>query len=130
MCSLGGPSAYLASLHATSALLEAFLLVTFTSFDPSLLDDVLSCLSKGHDFQPLVGVGALKQKFWEQLRALAAANQLVESAKNDSDRAHWSASTAKESRAWLHGLPISSLGLRLDDHALRIAVGLRLDTPL
>ena len=56
------PSAYLASLHATSALVEAILPVTLTSSKPSLLDDVLSRWSEGHDFQPPAGVGALKQK--------------------------------------------------------------------
>ena len=44
------PSAYLASLDATSALVEAILPVTFTSSKPSLLDDVVSCWLKGHDF--------------------------------------------------------------------------------
>ena len=52
------PSAYLALLHATSTLVEAILPVTFISFRPSLLDDVLSCWSKGHDFQTPVGVCA------------------------------------------------------------------------
>ena len=39
------PITYLASLHATSAMVEALLLVNFTSTKPSLLDDVFSCWS-------------------------------------------------------------------------------------
>ena len=45
-------------------------------------------------------------------------------------RARLLAAATKESGAWLHALPVSSLGLRMDDHTTRIAVGLRLGTPL
>ena len=37
---------------------------------------------------------------------------------------------SKDSGAWLQALPVSSLGLRLDDNSLCIAVGLYLGTPL
>ena len=94
-----------------------------------LLDEVVSCWSKGHDFQPPVGVRAIQQKSWDHLR-VAAANQLVESAMNDIDIAHLLASSAKESGAWLYALPISALGIWLDDDSLTIAVGVHLGTPL
>ena len=45
-------------------------------------------------------------------------------------RARLLAAATKESGAWLHALPVPSLGLRMDDHTTRIAVGLRLGTPL
>ena len=35
-----------------------------------------------------------------------------------------------ESGAWLRALPVSALGLRMDDDAVRVAVGLRLGAPV
>ena len=36
----------------------------------------------------------------------------------------------RESGSWLHTLPVTSLGLRMDDNTIRIAIGLHLGTPL
>ena len=54
----------------------------------------------------------------------------MEGAVDDIDRARLLASRSKESGAWLHALPISAMGLRLEDESFRIAVGLHLGTPL
>ena len=40
------------------------------------------------------------------------------------------AASTPHSGDWLHALPISSCGLRLDDEAVRVAVGLRLGAKL
>ena len=48
---------------------------------------------------------------------------------DDIDKAPLLASSLKESEAWLHAVPISAMGLRLEDESFRIAVGLHLWAP-
>ena len=48
---------------------------------------------------------------------------------NIHERARLLAVAAPESGAWLRALPVSALGLRMDDDTVRIAVGLRLGAP-
>ena len=52
----------------------------------------------------------MRQKSWDDAGAHALAQQLLEGATDEVSRERLLASTAKESRAWLHALPISSLG--------------------
>ena len=87
-------------------------------------------MEEGHDRQAPAGAGAVWQKSWDNIRASILAEQLLDEASDDVNRARLLAGATKESGAWLHALPVASLGLRMDDDSLRIAVGLRLGAPI
>ena len=124
------PSAFLASMNANATLIETILPMTVSSSTSSLMEDAFSNWLVGHDSQAPTDTEAQSQKHWDHLRSLATAIKLEESATDDIDRARLLASQSGESGAWLHALPIATMGLQLDDDSLRIAVGLRLGTPL
>jgi hypothetical protein len=57
-------------------------------------------------------------------------SQLLQRQTDIYDKARLLASTAKHSGDWLNAIPITSCGLRLNDEAVRIAVGFRLGTDI
>ena len=59
-----------------------------------------------------------------------AVDLLLQNAPHDVARARLLAVSAKESGAWLKALPVSSLGLRMDDSTIRVSIGLRLGSVL
>ena len=79
---------------------------------------------------PLKGEAHLHQKSWDTIAVSSVADNLLETASNSRVHAHPLACSARESGARLEALPISSLGLRMDDRTVRVAVGLHLGTPL
>jgi len=51
---------------------------------------------------------------------------VTSSLSDATDKAQLHAVSSPHSSDWLNALPLSGCGLRLDDHAIHIAVGLRL----
>ena len=60
--------------------------------------------------------------------AASAAKRLLKGAENEEERDCLLSVSTKESGAWLRALPVTALGLRMDDNTVRVAVGLRLGT--
>jgi len=71
-----------------------------------------------------------KQPFWDRPGVLAD-KALVEASLNSLySRAFFLAACHQQSEDWLFALPIASCGLKLDNEAVRVAVGLRLGLDL
>ena len=73
---------------------------------------------------------AHRQKMWDYPRVCATAQALTNEAPDTRARARLLASSRAEAGAWLQALPAPNLGLQMDDETVRVAVGLRLGTPL
>ena len=67
-----------------------------------------------------------KQQTWNKPIVQLELSQLMERHTDTYDKARLLGASSKYSGDWLHAIPISSCGLRLDNEVVRIAVGLRL----
>jgi len=77
-----------------------------------------------------VDLQSTKQQVWDKVSIDADVAKLMSSLPDRRQQARLLAVSAPHSGDWLHALPISSCGLRLDNEAIRVAVGLRLGTKL
>ena len=124
------PSAFLASAAGTSSLINRILPVAFHSLPYAEVLDALTAWHKGQDYPPPPSPSDVCQKAWDYPIVQNACDSLLDSAPDTFSRARLLSVTTKESGAWLNALPLTSLGLRLDDESVRIATGLRLGVPL
>ena len=76
------------------------------------------------------GPVALRQREWDKPIVENLFNYLFQKQSDEGSKARLLAVAAPHSGDWLNALPLSSCGLRLDDEAVRISVGLRLGTDL
>ena len=125
------PSAFLASAAGCSDLIHRLLPPSCPPQNTDLLfSKALSVWCLGHDESPPTGLDRHKQKQWDTPKALGIYGSVLNTATVPSDRARLLAVANKESGAWLSALPLSTLGLRMDNDVVRIAVGLHLGAPL
>ena len=119
-------SAFLASVHSSQDLLP---LRPFSADLPNK-DKAISVWSEGHQQSPPQDKAFSSQKAWDTPRVEAVSVALLDQASDAIIRARLLAVSRKESGAWLHAVPNSSLGLRMDNNTIRVAVGLRLGVAL
>jgi len=124
--SLAAPA--LLDLAASTLVLQEQILAQFRCPRDSFLDSYLSpwSTSAGPPPDPLPS----KQSFWDN-PGLQADRALIENSfVEPSQKARFLASLAPHSGDWLLALPIANCGLRLDDEAVRVAVGMCLGLSL
>jgi hypothetical protein len=68
------------------------------------------------------------QKAWDNLCCQLLSSNLFDAAQDAPSKARLLASSTETSGMWLKAIPLTTIGLKLDDEAVRIAVGLRLGT--
>jgi hypothetical protein len=126
------PSAFLASAAGTRHLQDQLLLQCQAPVDTAVTQ-VLAHWTAKHNSSGItcpVGEAATKQREWDTPCINADANTVMSSRTDRRHQARLLAVSAPHSGDWLHALPITSCGLRLDDEAVRVAVGLRLGARL
>ena len=124
------PSAFLASAANTLNLQELILANSMTTLQDSAVTRLrqwwTTTFNSACPSHPL----SLKQSAWDRPAIDATKMALTNSASDNHHRARLLATAAPHSGDWLHALPISNCGLRLDNESIRVAVGLRLGVNL
>ena len=122
------PSAFLASDEGTKDFQSKILQFTTEEDDPWIAHTEQGWIDRYSVAEPLTEVAHL-QRSWDRASIKQASEIIVENASTDRDRARLIAVASLDSGDWLHALPVCSCGLRLDDEAIRVAIGLRLGRP-
>ncbi|XP_055355715.1 uncharacterized protein LOC129601040 [Paramacrobiotus metropolitanus] len=119
--------AFLASAYSVTRLATEI-----TDFDPEVYCGTAEAEWQRVTEADLPAVEARKfQKMWDEPVIQTSVKMLSEKAQSDiSSQARLLGVSTKDNGAWLDALPAASLGNLLNDSALRIAVGLRLGTPI
>jgi len=125
------PSAFLFSVTSTLTLQTELLRNCHFDLQDNCYGHFLTVWRDRHpSFEPPTGATACKQRSWDKPYVNTTYSSLLSAQLDDVNRARLLAASAAHSGDWLHALPISSCGLRLDNEAVRIAVGLRLGANL
>ena len=126
------PSAYLApaagTMNLVQKLLPPYLLGITDRSLPIALDTWQAAVDSS--ITPPTDTASSQLRAWDDPCCKKVADQLLSTATDDVERARILASLCTTSGAWLQALPISSVGLRMDNDVIRVAVGLRLGANL
>ena len=119
------PSAFLASAAATFFPQSAILGEEWSLRDPHVAH-IKQLWCSTFTTTPPEGDLALKQRNWDRPAIEMGKSVLTSVVDTPSDRARLLAVSAPHAGDWLRALPIASCGLRLEDDAVRVGVGIRL----
>lgn len=121
------PACFLSSIFSTKTIQDNLLDRCYETtaediYKDKVLAEWLRTTSSAIPVAPSVG----SQRSWDAPLSDLTFQTLLNSSNCDTEKARLLAAAAPHSGDWLHALPISSCGLRLENDAVRVAVGFRL----
>ena len=90
------PSAFLASAHSSSALVQSILSSSHSILSSPLISNALTLWSSDHDSHPPTDDEAFLQKAWDRPRAESVSKRLLDNASCTADRARLLAASCRE----------------------------------
>lgn len=129
------PSAYLASAARTEELTTSLLPTRLSAVVDSGIVTAMTAWSQLATSSSTSSTASSPpasrvQQTWDNRCCEVQADLLLDAVADDVERARLLASRAPGSGDWLGALPLSSIGLKMDNATVRIAVGLRLGAPI
>ena len=119
--------AYLSSWHASKSLVEQILP---NGAKEEILDNETQALWTQLSNTAETPSSPDKQKSWDHIVVERTYKNLLDGSSNTAVRSCLLGVTSPYAGAWLEALPVASLGTRLDEESVRIAVSLRLGAPI
>ncbi len=126
------PSAFLASAASTAELTSSLLPQRVRDIEYSSIAVAAAAwttMASTPTSTPSLPASTI-QRAWDNPCCQVQADKLLDAASDQVDRARLLASRSAGSGDWLETLPIASVGLKMDNATVRIAVGLRLGAPI
>ena len=129
------PSAYLASAASTTELTSALLPAHLRDVEDSGMAVARAAwlrqatVPSNPTVTPSLPTSTV-QRIWDDVCCKVQSDTLLDNAVDHVVRARLLAARSQGSGDWLDALPLSSVGLKMDNETIRIATGLRLGAPV
>ena len=124
------PSAYLASASGSTSLVSSILPLRLQGVPDPWIDQAMAAWMALGGSTPPSGASIGSQRVWDQEIVRKTFIQLIALAPDDYTRARLLAVSSPHAGDWLNAPPITSVGLRMSNEAIRVATGLRLGATL
>ena len=128
------PSAYLASAASTAALTSTLLPARLRSIEDSGIATSISAWNKlttdNMQTSQTPPPSSSSQRAWDDACCKMQMEKLIAASTDQVEHARLLAACSPGSGDWLDAMPLSSVGLKMDNATVRIAAGLRLGAPI